>query len=41
MDSTTLVAVIEAAGFTSIHFMNLSTAMKMCVNQPLYFLNGL
>jgi hypothetical protein len=35
-----LVAVIEVAGFTSIHFVNLSTAMKMCVKPPLTFLNG-
>jgi hypothetical protein len=33
-------AVIEAAGFTSIHFVNLSIATKMCVNPPLAFLNG-
>jgi hypothetical protein len=32
--------VIEAAGFTSIYFVNLSTAMKMCINPPLTFLNG-
>jgi hypothetical protein len=38
MNSTTLAAVMEAAGFTSIHFVNLSTAMKMCVNSPLAFL---
>jgi hypothetical protein len=37
MNSTTLVTVIEAAGFTSIHFMNLSTATKICVNTPLAF----
>jgi hypothetical protein len=29
---------MEAVGFTSIHFVNLSTAMKMCVNPPLAFL---
>jgi hypothetical protein len=38
MNSTVLAAVIEAAGFTSIHFVNLSTVMKMCVNPPLTFL---
>jgi hypothetical protein len=40
MNSTTLAAVIEAASFTLIHFVNLSTATKMCVNPPLAFLNG-
>jgi hypothetical protein len=40
MNSTTLATVIEAAGFTSIHFMNLSTAMKICVDPTLPFLNG-
>jgi hypothetical protein len=35
-----LATVIEAADFTSIQFMNLSTAMKICVNPPLAFLNG-
>jgi hypothetical protein len=40
MNSTTLAVVIEAVCFTSIHFVNLSTAMKMCVNPPLAFLNG-
>jgi hypothetical protein len=38
MNSTILAAVIEAAGFTSIHFVNLSTVMKICVNPPLAFL---
>jgi hypothetical protein len=38
MNSTTLATVIEAAGFTSIHFVNLSTATKMCVSPPLTFL---
>jgi hypothetical protein len=33
-------AVIEAASFTLIHYVNLSTATKMCVNSPLAFLNG-
>jgi hypothetical protein len=41
MNSTALAAVIEVAGFTSIHFMNLSTATKMCLNPPLSILNGL
>jgi hypothetical protein len=40
VNSTALAAVIEAADFTLIHFMNLSTATKMCVNPPLAFLNG-
>jgi hypothetical protein len=40
MNSTGLAAVIEATYFTSIHFVNLSTAIKMCVNPPLAFLNG-
>jgi hypothetical protein len=38
MTSTALAAIIEAVGFTSIHFVNLSTVMKMCVNPPLAFL---
>jgi hypothetical protein len=32
--------MIEAGDFTSIHFVNLSTVTKMCVNPPLAFLNG-
>jgi hypothetical protein len=40
MNSTILAAVIEAAGFTLIHFVNLSTVTKMCVNPPLAFLKG-
>jgi hypothetical protein len=40
MNSTTLAAVIEAAGFTLIYFVNLSTVMKMGVNPPLAFLKG-
>jgi hypothetical protein len=40
MNSTILAAVIEATSFTSIHFVNLSNVMKMCVNPPLAFLNG-
>jgi hypothetical protein len=39
MNSTTLDDVIEATFFTSIHFVNLSTAIKMCVNTHLTFLN--
>jgi hypothetical protein len=35
-----LATVIKAAGFTSIHFVNLSTAMNVCVNPPLAFLKG-
>jgi hypothetical protein len=40
MNSTAPAAVIGVVGFTSIGFMNLSTATKMCVNPPLAFLNG-
>jgi hypothetical protein len=40
MNSTALAAMMEAAGFTSIHLVNLFTVMKMCVNPPLAFLNG-
>jgi hypothetical protein len=40
MNSTALDTVIEAVGFTLIHFMNLSTVTKMCVNPPLAFLKG-
>jgi hypothetical protein len=40
MNSIALAAMIEAAGFALIHFVNLSTATKMCVNPPLAFLNG-
>jgi hypothetical protein len=40
MNSIALAAVIEAEGFTSIHFVNLSTAMKIYVNPPLAFLKG-
>jgi hypothetical protein len=29
-----------STSFTSIHFVNLSTTIKMCVNPPLTFLNG-
>jgi hypothetical protein len=39
MNSIALAAMMEAAGFTSIHFVNLSTAVKICVNPPLAFLN--
>jgi hypothetical protein len=38
MNSTTLADIIEVAGFTSTHFVNLSTAMKLCVNPPFSFL---
>jgi hypothetical protein len=34
-----LATVIKATGFTLIHFVNLSTTMKMCVNPPLAFSN--
>jgi hypothetical protein len=40
MNYTALAVVMEATGFTSIHFVNLSTAMKIYVNSPLDFLNG-
>jgi hypothetical protein len=40
MNSIALAIVIEAASFTLIHFVNLSTAMKMCVSPPFAFLNG-
>jgi hypothetical protein len=39
MNSTIFAAIIEAASFTSIHFVNLSTATKICVNPPLALLN--
>jgi hypothetical protein len=40
MNSTTLAVVMEAVGFIYIHFVNLSTATKICVNPPLAFLKG-
>jgi hypothetical protein len=40
INSIALAAVMEAAGFTSIHFVDLSTATKMCLNPHLAFLNG-
>jgi hypothetical protein len=40
MNSTALVAIIEAASFALIHLVNLSTTTKMCVNPHLAFLNG-
>jgi hypothetical protein len=40
MNSTTVASVIDGAGFTLIHFVNLSTVMKMCVNPPIAFFNG-
>jgi hypothetical protein len=40
MNSTALATVIKAVDFTSIHFVNLSTVMKICVNPPLAFLKG-
>jgi hypothetical protein len=40
MNSTTLAAIMEVASFASIHLVNLSTAMKMCMNPPLAFVNG-
>jgi hypothetical protein len=40
MNSTALATAMEAAGFALMHFVNLSTATKICVNPPLAFLNG-
>jgi hypothetical protein len=40
MNSTAFAAVMEAADFASTHFVNLSTATKMCVNPPFAFLKG-
>jgi hypothetical protein len=40
MNSTALAIVMEVVGFILIHFVNISTTMKMCVNLPLIFLNG-
>jgi hypothetical protein len=40
MNSSALATVVEVAGFTSTHFVNLSTATMMCVNPPLAFLKG-
>jgi hypothetical protein len=40
MNSTAFTAVIEVVSFTKIHFVNLFTAMKICVNPPLAFLKG-
>jgi hypothetical protein len=40
MNSTTFAIVMEAAGFASTHFVNLSTVTKMCVNPPFAFLKG-
>jgi hypothetical protein len=40
MNSTTFAYVMEAAGFALTHFVNLSTATKMCVNPPFAFLKG-
>jgi hypothetical protein len=40
MNSTALAALMEATGFTLIHFVNLSTATKICLNPHLAFLNG-
>jgi hypothetical protein len=39
MNSTALAAVMDDVGFASIHLVILSTAMKICVNPPLSFLN--
>jgi hypothetical protein len=39
INSTAMSDVMEAVGFTSIYFVNLSTTMKMCVNPPA-FLKG-
>jgi hypothetical protein len=40
LNYTALAVVIDASGFTLIHFIHLSTATKICVNPPLAFLNG-
>jgi hypothetical protein len=40
MNSPALAIVIGAVDFTSIHFVNLSTMTKICVNPPFAFLNG-
>jgi hypothetical protein len=40
MNYTALVAIMEAVVFTSIHYVNLFTAMKICMNPPLSFLKG-
>jgi hypothetical protein len=40
MNSTDFAVVMEAAGFASTHFVNLSIAMKMCVNPPFALLKG-
>jgi hypothetical protein len=40
INNIALAAIMEAFGFASIHLVNLSTAMKMCVNPPLSFING-
>jgi hypothetical protein len=39
-NSTASAAIIEAVDFTLIHFVNLSTTTKICVNQPSAFLKG-
>jgi hypothetical protein len=40
MNSIALATVMEVAGFALTHFVNLSTAIKICVNPPLAFLKG-
>jgi hypothetical protein len=40
MSSIALATVMEVAGFTLIHFVNLSIATKICVNPRLAFFNG-
>jgi hypothetical protein len=40
MNSTAFAAMMEAAGFASTHFVNLSSVTKMCVNPPVAFLKG-
>jgi hypothetical protein len=39
MNSTDLAAMIGVVGYTLIHFVNLSTSTKICVNPPLASLN--
>jgi hypothetical protein len=40
MNSIALAPVMEATGFTSTHYVNLSTTIKICVNPPFAFLKG-
>jgi hypothetical protein len=40
MNYTALATVIDTPNFALTHLVILSTAMKICVNPPLTFLNG-